>query len=74
MIYDLEKKTFRIGAATPENMARLLPIELEPDALHLGIDARESRADLLREFHEGDLHVPEDPDVGDLCTLCHDGR
>lgn len=33
MIYDLEKKTFRIGAATPENMARLLPIELEPDAL-----------------------------------------
>lgn len=33
MIYDLESKTFRIGAATPENMARLLPIELEPDAL-----------------------------------------
>lgn len=33
MIYDLENKTFRIGAATPENMARLLPIELEPEAL-----------------------------------------
>lgn len=33
MIYSLEDKTFRIGAATPENMARLLPIRLEPEAL-----------------------------------------
>lgn len=33
MIYSLEDKTFRIGAATAENMARLMPIRLEPEAL-----------------------------------------
>lgn len=33
MIYSMEDKVFRIGAATPENLARLLPVEIEPEAL-----------------------------------------
>lgn len=33
MIYTLEDKTFRIGAATPQNLARLLPVHIEPDTL-----------------------------------------
>lgn len=33
MIYSLEDKTFRVGAATPENLARLLPVAIEPEAL-----------------------------------------
>lgn len=33
MIYSLEDKTFRVGAATPENLARLLPVRIEPEAL-----------------------------------------
>ena len=32
-IYTLEDKTFRVGAATPENLSRLLPIHIEPDTL-----------------------------------------
>lgn len=33
MIYSLDDKTFRTGAATPENLARLLPVRIEPEAL-----------------------------------------
>lgn len=33
MIYSLEDKTFRMGAATPQNLARLLPVHIEPEAL-----------------------------------------
>lgn len=33
MIYSLEDKKFYVGAATPENLARLMPVELEPETL-----------------------------------------
>ncbi len=33
MIYSLEERRFLIGAATPENLARLVPLKLDPSAL-----------------------------------------
>jgi len=33
MIYSMEERRFLIGAATPENLARLVPLKLEPSAL-----------------------------------------
>jgi len=33
MIYSLEERRFLIGASTPENLARLIPLRLDPSAL-----------------------------------------